>query len=135
MKSKSKGIILGLIVIISLVTIFMNQPIKTKKEIRYNATHKEEDINMIIDEAIKNHENDNSKVYSVYYDEDKSREIEIEYEKKGNYQEVIIVYVEFRTSFFNAPEQLGNNHYYFDDMYIVGKTTEETWEWIDSGYV
>ena len=33
-------ILLGLIVAISLVAMFLNQPIKTKKEIRYNETHK-----------------------------------------------------------------------------------------------
>lgn len=135
MKNKTKGIILGLIVAISLVAMFLNQPIKTKKEIRYNETHKEEDVHMIMDDAIKSYKNDNSKVYSVYYDENKSKKMEAEYVKKGSYREVIIVYVEFKTSFFNAPEQLDNNHYYFDYMYIAGKTAEATWEWIDGGYV
>ena len=81
MKNKTKGIILGLIVAISLVAMFLNQPIKTKKEIRYNETHKEEDVHMIMDDAIKSYKNDNSKVYSVYYDENKSKEINAEIQK------------------------------------------------------
>lgn len=53
MKNKTKGIILGLIVAISLVAMFLNQPIKTKKEIRYNETHKEEDVHMIMETPSK----------------------------------------------------------------------------------
>ena len=43
MNMKNKGIILGFIVMVILIAIFMKKPIETKKEIRYNTTHKRED--------------------------------------------------------------------------------------------
>ena len=135
MKNKAKVIILGLFIVALLVTIYMNQPVKTKTEIRCNTIHRKEDIDFVMTQAIQYYEDLNCKVYSVYYDENKSQQKEHEYVERENYQEVIIVYLEYKTGFFNAPIELGNNQYFLDYMYIAGKNAQGIWEWRDSGYV
>lgn len=134
MKEKTKWIMLMIVVLISLITIFMNQPVETKKEIRHNTTHKE-DIDKIMDEAIESYEETSIKVLSVYYDDQKSRATEAEYMKKDEYQEVIIVFVEFHTVFFHVPTGLGENQHYIDFAHIYGQDLQGQWEWIDGGYL
>ena len=134
MKEKTKWIMLIIVVLISLITIFMNQPVETKKEIRHNTTHKE-DIDKIMDEAIESYEETSIKVLSVYYDDQKSRATEAEYMKKDEYQEVIIVFVEFHTGFFHVPTGLGENQHYIDFAHIYGQDLQGQWEWIDGGYL
>lgn len=135
MKEKTKGIILIIVVLISLIIIYMNQPVETKREIRYNTTHKEEDIDKIIDEVIEDYEETNIKVLSVYYDEQKSRKTEAEYMKKDDYQEVIIVFVDFHAGFFHVPPGLGENQHYIDFAQIYGQDSQGQWEYIDGGYL
>lgn len=135
MKNKTKYIILGCIVVISLVTISINQPVITQKKIYHNTTHHEKDINMVMDEAIKEFKNMTSKIYSVYYDENSSLEFELTYMKEQDYQEVIIVYLEFKTEFFSAPKEFGENHYFSDYAYIFGKNHNGTWEYMSGGYL
>lgn len=134
MKEKTKWIMLIIVVLISLITIFMNQPVETKKEIRHNTTHKE-DIDKIMDEAIESYEETSIKVLSVYYDDQKSRATEAEYMKKDEYQEVIIVFVEFHTGFFHVPTGLGENQHYIDFAHIYGQDLQGQWKWIDGGYL
>ena len=135
MKEKTKWIMLIIVVLISLITIFMNQPVETKKEIRHNTTHKEEDIDKIMDEVIESYEETSIKVLSVYYNDQKSRATEAEYMKKDEYQEVIIVFVEFHTGFFHVPTGLGENQHYIDFAHIYGQDLQGQWEWIDGGYL
>ena len=135
MNMKNKGIILGFIVMVILIAIFMKKPIETKKEIRYNTTHKRKDIEKIMDMAIDEYTNAQADVYSVYYDEDISHETEQSYlQKDTDIQEVIVVYLEFKTRFFNVHPALGENHYYSDYMYIACKNADGIWQWKDGGY-
>ena len=135
MKKKIIGVLLSCIIILSLTIISLNNQVETKKEIRYNITHKKEDINKVMDMAIQDYKNMKTNVYSVYYDENMTYEEEQRYLKKTeNSQEVIIVYLNFKTGFFDVSPGFGANQEYIDYSYVACKTRSGNWIFIDGGY-
>ena len=68
MKEKTKGIILSVVVIISLITIFIHQPIEIKRDIFNNARHKNDEIQLIMNEAVDFISQDGITVTRVHYD-------------------------------------------------------------------
>ena len=68
MKEKTKGIILSVVVIISLITIFIHQPIEIKRDIFNNTRHKNDEIQLIMNEAVEFISQDGITVTRVHYD-------------------------------------------------------------------
>lgn len=136
MIKKRKGkLIVCIILALGLIIIYLNQPVETTKEIRHNISHKEEDINKVMDKAIEEFTNMNTKVYNVYYDENMSYEEEQRCIRKyENSQEVIILYLDFKTGFFDVSPGFGTNQHYVEYSYVASKTKTGSWKFVDGGY-
>lgn len=77
----------------------------------------------------------NHKVFHVYYDDSISQDIENEYTKTGEFEEVIVVFLDFKTKLFGNNETgFGANQRYTDYTYISGKTSQGRWVFVDGGY-
>lgn len=136
MKKKITIIILMIVVLVGGLIFWNNRPIDTKKEIRNNTSHKEEDINFIMNSAVLEHQSMNHKVFHVYYDDSISQDIENEYTKTGEFEEAIVVFLDFKTKLFNNEATgFGANQRYTDYAYIVGKTSKGRWVFVDGGHL
>ncbi len=134
MKEKTKGIILSVVVIISLITIFIHQPIEIKRDIFNNTRHKNDEIQLIMNEAVEFISQDGITVTRVHYDGKESQETENRLINDYGYQDAIVVYLEFHTGFFNIPSGFIGNYHASGYQYVCIKNNQDIWELHSVGY-
>lgn len=132
-KNINKSIV---ILVLSIIFMFvfiikLNENSEIEKIIVNNYSHKNTDIEFLIDDAIEYFSNIDVHIYEVRYDENQSLEKAWAEETGG---ETIILSIDFKTDFFENNKGLSPNQKYLDYSIIYTKDGEGAWKIYDMGY-